>query len=145
MNLDITRSRFEPSLKVIVLLLFGLFFFLGKAQETSALEATTLGLEPSSYELLGQTYEADIGTLVVPETWANPDSRLIDLPLVRIHATGETPAEPIFLLSGGPGSSNMRWGDPALVGLLEHHDLVMVGYRGVDGSVSLAAPEVNPT
>ncbi|UCH25728.1 MAG: alpha/beta fold hydrolase [Trueperaceae bacterium] len=99
-----------------------------------------------SYELAGESYAADVGTLIVPENWNDPGSRAIELPLIRIHATGSDPAEPIFVLEGGPGSSNIEWGLPGdhmdLSGLLERHDVVMVGYRGIDGSVSLDAPEV---
>jgi pimeloyl-ACP methyl ester carboxylesterase len=47
--------------------------------------------------------------------------------------------EPVFLFFGGPGVSNIWWRPP--LWLLKHHDLIMVGYRGVDGSVSLNSPE----
>jgi len=45
----------------------------------------------------------------------------------------------VFRLSGGPGLSNMRLGCPSA---LAAHDVILVGYRGVDGSVRLDAPEV---
>jgi pimeloyl-ACP methyl ester carboxylesterase len=89
-------------------------------------------------------YAADCGTLVVPENRADPDSRLIALPLTRIHGTGATPGDPIFWLAGGPGQSNMRFSHPQdLDALIENHDFVLVGYRGVDGQVSLDCPEVS--
>jgi pimeloyl-ACP methyl ester carboxylesterase len=88
----------------------------------------------------GIDYSADCGTIVVPENRTVPESRLITLPIIRVRATGEQPAEPIFWLSGGPGSSNMVVG--GLEVLLDRHDVVMVGYRGVDGSVVLDCPEV---
>ncbi len=43
-------------------------------------------------------------------------------------------------MTGGPGASNMNFSH--FEGLLDHHDIVMVGYRGVDGSVVLDCPEV---
>jgi pimeloyl-ACP methyl ester carboxylesterase len=60
--------------------------------------------------------------------------------LIRIHATGPRPAEPVFTFQGGPGASNAI--EFPIASLLARHDLVMVGYRGVDGSVKLDCPEV---
>jgi pimeloyl-ACP methyl ester carboxylesterase len=51
----------------------------------------------------------------------------------------EPPGEPVFFLQGGPGQSNLGFEPP--LGLLASHDFVMVGYRGVDGSVRLDCPE----
>ena len=84
--------------------------------------------------------DAECITLVVPENRQNPDSRQIELPVMRIPATGAATAEPIFHLAGGPGMSNMDFRPPAA--LLENHDVVLVGYRGVDGSVRLDCPEM---
>ena len=85
-------------------------------------------------------YEAECGTLVVPENRSDPNSRLIALPVIRVHALGDNPTEPIFWLGGGLGQSNMKFS--RLKGLLDNHDIVMVGYRGVDGSSVLDSPEV---
>ncbi len=102
--------------------------------------AGDLDTEPCTIELDSGKYDADCGILSVPENQFNPDTRLIALPVTRIRATAENPAEPIFYLEGGPGMSNMN-GQP-LAALLVNHDFVMVGYRGVDGSVKLDCPEV---
>ena len=83
-------------------------------------------------------YDADCGTLVVPENRARSDARLIALPVQRMHARDCYPAEPIFWLAGGPGMSNLHFQPPHW--LLARHDVVMVGYRGVDGSVKLTSP-----
>lgn len=85
-------------------------------------------------------YKAEFGILSVLENREKLDSRLIHLPVVKVHSRGENPSEPVFLLAGGPGETNI-WKSPP-VWLLENHDIVMVGYRGVDGSVSLDSPEV---
>ena len=85
-------------------------------------------------------YAADRGTLVVSENRSKPDSRLIALPVTRIRATGDNSAEPIFWFTGGPGESNMKFSH--LKGLVDNHDIIMVGYRGVDGLVVLDCPEV---
>ncbi len=86
-------------------------------------------------------HEADCGSLIVPENPEKADSRLIALPVTRIHASGSDPAEPIFFFDGGPGEAlNMQF-EPSAT-LLARHDVVLVGYRGVDGSSQLDCPEV---
>src|SRR5262249_8912558 len=45
----------------------------------------------------------------------------------------------IFRLEGGPGISNMHFARASR--LADRHDVVLVGYRGVDGSVRLDCPE----
>lgn len=84
--------------------------------------------------------EADCGTLVVAENGTDPGSRLIALPVTRIRAGSDDPGEAIFRLNGGPGQSNMDF--PQANRYVENHDVVMVGYRGADGSVRLDCPEV---
>jgi pimeloyl-ACP methyl ester carboxylesterase len=98
-----------------------------------------LTLAPCQFKTEDGAYAADCGTLVVPENRAKADSRLIALPVIRIRATGNHPAEPIFWLTGGPGQNNMQHKPPAW--LLAKHDSVLVGYRGVDGSSVLDCPE----
>jgi pimeloyl-ACP methyl ester carboxylesterase len=100
-----------------------------------------VGLEPCTYEVNKVEYDADCGTLVVPENRADPNSRLIALPVIRVRATGDTPAEPIFYFAGGPGTSNLHF--QYLDDVVENHDVVQVGYRGVDGSVVLDCPEIS--
>ncbi len=85
-------------------------------------------------------YLAECGTLTDSENWDKPGARLIALPVVRIKASGSNPAEPVFWLMGGPGGPNLVWAPPAW--LLAKHDVVMVGYRGVEGSVNLSCPEL---
>jgi len=86
-------------------------------------------------------YAAECGTLIVPENRNDPGSRLITLPIKRIPASSETPAEPIFWLTGGPGTSNMSYS--RVDWFHENHDIVLVGYRGVDGTVFLGCPEID--
>ncbi len=85
-------------------------------------------------------YAAECGTLIVPENRYDESSRLIALPVKRIRASGDAPAEPIFHLTGGPGMSNMDYS--RVEWFHENHDIVLVGYRGVDGTVYLSCPEV---
>jgi pimeloyl-ACP methyl ester carboxylesterase len=92
---------------------------------------------------IGSTeYAADFGTITVSENRNKKNSRLIDLPIIRIHSGSKNPREPIFCFSGGPGSKNMDWDWKSMWYLLPDHDIVIVGYRGVDGSTVLDCPEV---
>ena len=83
---------------------------------------------------------ADCGTLVVRENRHDPHSRLIALPVTRVRAATPRPGAPIFRLQGGPGITNMDFPDASR--FTAHHDLVLVGYRGLDGSSRLDCPEV---
>jgi len=62
------------------------------------------------------------------------------LPIIRVRALRANPSEPIFYFTGGSGSSNLHF--QSLEGLIERHDIVLVGYQGMDGSVVLECPEV---
>ncbi len=83
--------------------------------------------------------KGDVGYFVVNETDAS--SKKIILPLVVLKSFSESPKEPVFILYGGPGITNM-WKYPP-TSLLENHDIVMVGYRGIDGSVNLKSDRVS--
>jgi pimeloyl-ACP methyl ester carboxylesterase len=96
--------------------------------------------QPGTFKTKSAEYIADFGTITVPENRNNSGSRLIHLPVIRIHARSTTPDEPIFYLAGGPGQSNIEC--IPLDTLLVNHDFIMAGYRGVDGSVKLDCPEV---
>ncbi|HEV2785279.1 MAG TPA: alpha/beta fold hydrolase, partial [Solirubrobacteraceae bacterium] len=98
--------------------------------------AGELELKPCTYH----DRRADCGTLVVPENRRDPQSRMIALPVKRIRARSAHPGEPIFRLEGGPGKTNMEF--PQVKRFANDHDVVLVGYRGVDGSSRLDCPEV---
>ncbi|HSL63413.1 MAG TPA: hypothetical protein VK874_02040, partial [Gaiellaceae bacterium] len=103
-------------------------------------KAGDLILEPCEYATEDGPYAADCGTLVVPENRADPQSRLIAVPVTRIRARTDHPGEPIFRLEGGPGLTNMEFANASRFS--DDRDVVLVGYRGVDGSVRLDCPEV---
>jgi pimeloyl-ACP methyl ester carboxylesterase len=106
----------------------------------SGAQAGQLKLHPCHYATESASYRADCGTLVVPESRQKAHSRLIALPVTRIRARSAHPGAPIFRLEGGPGLSNMKFGKASR--FADDHDVVLVGYRGVDGSVRLDCPEV---
>jgi len=103
------------------------------------LEYSTLKSD-GTFEDAERMFAADSGSLEVLERRSLDGSRLISIPVRRIAATGNPRAEPLFHLSGGPGQSNLRPFDVDY--FIERHDYVTVGYRGVDGPVSLDCPEV---
>ena len=147
-----TKRIYSPSrivaLLVIAVMLLGLTY-LGFAQRGDAVSvpqgahAGQLTMHPCTYTTEKGTYRADCGTLVVPENRADPRSRLIALPVTRILARSSHPLAPIFHLNGGPGITNMTF--PQANRLAADHDVVMLGYRGVDGSSVLNCPEVTAT
>lgn len=107
--------------------------------------AGRLVLQPCTFRTAHGTYAADCGSIDVLERFgaaavAPEHDRLLRLPVTRVRATASEPAEPILYLGGGPGQSTM--GFKPRPELLANHDVVMVGYRGVDGSVVLDCPEV---
>jgi pimeloyl-ACP methyl ester carboxylesterase len=99
-----------------------------------------LKLHPCHYGTVDGSYSADCGTLVVLENRQDPRSRLIALPVTRVRARSENPGVPIFRLQGGPGITNTSFEDASR--FADRHDVVLVGYRGIDGSAKLDCPEV---
>src|ERR1700722_14869261 len=132
-------------LAVIIVLLTGLIYLrVSSSPDTVSVprgaHAGQLAMHPCTYPTESGSYRADCGTLVVAENRADPRSRLIALPVTRIVARSSEPLAPIFYLNGGPGVTNMTF--PQASRLAAQHDVVMVGYRGVDGSSVLNCPEV---
>jgi pimeloyl-ACP methyl ester carboxylesterase len=102
--------------------------------------AGQLALHPCTYATESGGRPADCGTLIVPENRASARSRLIALPVTRIRSRSSRPLAPVFWLNGGPGLTNMKFTEASR--LAGQHDVVLVGYRGVDGSSVLSCPEV---
>ncbi|HET6947209.1 MAG TPA: hypothetical protein VFJ45_05285, partial [bacterium] len=112
----------------------------GPVSVPAGAKAGDLVLQPCRYATENGSYAADCGTLVVPENRDDPQSRLIALPVIRIRARTDHTAEPVFKLEGGPGGTNMKFKQASR--FAERRDVVLVGYRGIDGSVRLDCPEV---
>jgi pimeloyl-ACP methyl ester carboxylesterase len=131
---------------VLIALLVGVLAYLrfrpdsGPISVPDGAKAGDLILEGCDYGTEDGSYEADCGTLVVPENRSDPQSRLIALPVTRIRARSGNPVEPIFRLQGGPGVTNMEFSQASR--FAEDRDVVLVGYRGMDGSSVLDCPEV---
>lgn len=129
---------------LILVLVGGLLTACGRTEPAPAIppgaRAGDLTLEPCTVKTDFGGYAADCGTLLVAEGQNASASRLISLPVRRFRSTAQDPAEPIFWLVGGPAQSNLDFEPPPE--LLAKHDVVLVGYRGVDGPTALHCPEV---
>lgn len=94
--------------------------------------------------LTARTIAAECGTLGVPENRAAPDSRTLDLRVVRLPALGRDGAgDPLFLLAGGPGQAASEAFLPLLQSLAQvqqRRDIVLVDQRGTGASNPLACP-----
>jgi uncharacterized membrane protein YdfJ with MMPL/SSD domain/pimeloyl-ACP methyl ester carboxylesterase len=112
-----------------------------KVSVPAGAKAGQLTLHPCHYDTEQGSYAADCGTLVVPENRAKPGSRLIGVKVIRIKARSAHPGAPVFRLQGGPGVTNLKFAKASR--LAENHDVVLVGYRGIDSSVRLDCPEVS--
>ncbi|MFN8464469.1 MAG: alpha/beta fold hydrolase [Caldilineaceae bacterium] len=86
-------------------------------------------------EVEGETYSC--GVVVVPENYAEPDGRTIELFYLKLHSFSQSPAsDPVVYLSGGPGSSGshevVRY--PVLLAnmnaLRERRDIIAYDQRG---------------
>jgi pimeloyl-ACP methyl ester carboxylesterase len=143
------RGAFTPG-RLVALVLIGLvvlalaYLRLGRGSDPVSVPngavAGDLILDPCTYSTENGSYAADCGTLVVPENRADRNSRLIALPVTRIRARSDSAGEPIFRLQGGPGLTNMEFSKASR--FADNHDVVLVGYRGADGSSVLDCPEV---
>jgi pimeloyl-ACP methyl ester carboxylesterase len=139
-----TRTRIV-ALALIGLILLGLAYLkLGTADDPVSVPAGAVAgdliLDPCTYSTEDGSYAADCGTLAVPENRDDPQSRLIAVPVIRIRAQTDHPAEPVFRLQGGPGKTNMDFTMASR--FAGERDVVLVGYRGIDSSVRLDCPEV---
>ena len=103
-------------------------------------KAGDLTMHRCDYATEDGSQAADCGTLVVPQTRTDPQSRLLALPVIRLRAQSDQAADPVFYLEGGPGITNVAFTQASRY--TPDRDVVLVGYRGVDGSVRLDCPEV---
>ena len=145
----VERSLMKQTSGLIVALLAVLFSGSGCSDSRNSFpvppadaKAESFVMEERPFEIGSETYEADYGTITVPENRSKSSSRYIHLPFLRIRSQSKNPAEPIFNFCGGPGTGNMEWDWGIAWTFLSERDFVLVGYRGVDGSSVLDCQEV---
>jgi len=131
-------------MKISISILCVLLFIACTNQQTEIIEipkeskrGDILNLEEFEDEESGNSITT--GHIIMPENWSDEHSNLIELPFKIIRSKSQTPAEPVFWLSGGPGMSNLTYQPPAE--LLAERDVVMIGYRGGDGMTRLNCDE----
>jgi hypothetical protein len=132
--MDVSTTRILTPARIVALtptvILIGSLAYLRFAprRETvpvpAGAKAGGLSLEPCDYPIENGNYAAGCGTLVVPENRADPQSRLIALPVIRIRARTRQQVEPIFRLEGGPGETNMYF--PMASRFADDRDVVVV-------------------
>ena len=90
-------------------------------------------------------FPAECGTLPEFEDRASKSGRKIDLQLAVIRVRSDRPApDPIFVLSGGPGTSAREWANyymQLLAQANQQRDVVLVDQRGTGGSNKLECPQ----
>lgn len=134
-----------PRLSIVAYLIFIFPLFVG-AQVYHYETGKVLGVnEPNKIIWKGGTfnnYPAEYGTLIVKENRSVRNSRLINIPVIRVKSINQSDSlSPVFLLHGGPGESNLQ-NKLFFDDLVKKRDIVLVGYRGVDGSVCLDCPDM---
>jgi hypothetical protein len=104
-------SGFTPprvvALLVLALLARGLVLlrFAADSGSVAVLEGAEAGdlvIHPCDYATEYSIQSADCDALVVPQNRADSQSRLIALPVIRLRAQSDQPAEPVPYLEGGP-------------------------------------------
>lgn len=130
--------------KSIMLLVAGLFTSIIMLAQEKKQIGILLG---DDIVINNKNYSTLRGNIEVPEDHKNPNSRKILLPVFIVKSSNNTPTEPIFWLDGGPGATNILSENKIIsanpIKILENHDLVCIGYRGVDGSIILKSKKVN--
>ncbi len=93
--------------------------------------------------------EVNFGYVTVPEFYDEPNNKTMKIAVATFHSYNEKPApEPLILMSGGPGESNIGSFTKLMNGdlgkmLLSKHDVVLIDVRGTYFSIpNLYCPEV---
>ena len=110
-----------------------------------AAQARTLGtleFEPCTLapEFMAGSVEAQCGTLRVPENWAEPAGRRIELAIAWVPTDNEDAPDPVFMLAGGPGQSardSYPTVAPAFRDIRRKRHVILVDQRGTGGSNAL--------
>jgi pimeloyl-ACP methyl ester carboxylesterase len=131
------------SVQATLFLLFVLIFNTAYSQRNTILEIK----KGKDILINKEIYSTQEGFIEVPEDWKNPSKRKLQLPVFIVKSNSKTPDEPIFWFNGGPGASNIRpikrFESATPSKLLDKHDFVCIGYRGVDGSTVLKSKKIN--
>ena len=141
------RTKIDLTARGVVLL-FALLIAMAstpsEAQEIGAFEPTPCPVPlPYDGEVEGETY--DCGIVVVPENHDLDGGRTLEIAALRLRATTLSPRpDPLFYLSGGPGSSGLHEfaSNPTLFqnmqSMRQRRDVIAFDQRGTGHSQILA-------
>ena len=111
------------------------------ARRLGTLEFTPCTLAP---KMSAETVEAQCATLAVPEDYAHPAARKIQLALAWVPAKNDDAADPVFMLAGGPGQS-ARDSYPqiarAFEDTLKKRNVILLDQRGTGASHPLVCKD----
>lgn len=138
----IRSSRLSAGCALAALVLAGIAPQSVRAQQ----DAPPLELEPHVFvSEAGDSVDAELGRLRVPENRGDPDSRTIELVFVRFPSTSPDPGPPIVYLAGGPGGSGIATARfsrfPLFMKLRQVADVIAFDQRGTgDSEPDLSCP-----
>jgi len=135
-----TRLGFGVSLIVILAVMDLPIAAIPQQARDAECKSPRLELKPGKITCRTKEYQGMHGTLYVPQDRTKPDSVTIELPVVVVKSLSRNPDYPIFQFTGGPGISNINPAEHVDESDLVNHDVVEVGYRGVDGEPQLKHP-----
>jgi len=135
-----TRMGFAAGLIVVSAVMVISITAISQQAQGAEHKIPRLELKPGKIQCRTKEYEGMRGTLYVPEDRTRPDSRTIELPVVVVKSLSPNPDYPVFQFTGGPGISNINPVEHVDESDLVNHDVVEVGYRGVDGEPLLKHP-----
>ncbi len=106
----------------------------------------TLDFQPCTLapKLATATVEAQCTRFTVPEDYAHPEGRKIQLAIAWIPARNDGATDPVFMLAGGPGQSALNtYPDiaPAFAETVKKRSVVLVDQRGTGASNPLACED----
>jgi pimeloyl-ACP methyl ester carboxylesterase len=133
-------QRFSRGLVIVTVIMFMPINVCSQEKLDTRGKNSRLEIKPDKILCQGKEYDGMRGTLYVPESRAKAESGIIELPVVVVKSINPNPDYPIFQFTGGPGLSNIAPGEHINEEDLKNHDVVEVGYRGVDGTPNLKHP-----
>jgi pimeloyl-ACP methyl ester carboxylesterase len=110
-----------------------------QVDQVDARRLGSLEFEPCNLSAPGQpaAVQALCTQLDVPENRAEPEGRMISLAIAWVPATGETSADPVFMLAGGPGQGAKASYPSVAAAFAEvnrSRDIILVDQRGTGDS-----------
>jgi pimeloyl-ACP methyl ester carboxylesterase len=94
-------------------------------------------MKPFTITIKRKRYQLDFGTITVPENRNIQNRITLVIPILRWHSRNNNPSSPIFWLGSGFSSSlnnlssELNMLENEISWLFGHHDVILIGYRGI--------------